>query len=113
MDYMIKITDEKYKVISIHFMPFDHEYGLGKTKEELEAVGGVFIASISEPERIDGKYPIRYWNPIKQKIFYEYEDVPEHEEEIQDETIEKLKKENKELENQLMLQADNNIGGIL
>ncbi|WP_196296589.1 hypothetical protein [Clostridium sporogenes] len=114
IDYMIKITDEKYKVISIHFMPFDPEYGLHKTKEELEAAGCVFITEIPEPVRIDGKYPIRYWNPKTQKIFYEYEDVPEHEEEIQEERIEKLKRENKELENQLLLQADNNLdGGIL
>ncbi|NFA59448.1 hypothetical protein K8O96_12195 [Clostridium sporogenes] len=110
---MIRITDEKYQVMSIHFIPFDPEYGLEKTKEELEANGGIFVTEIPKSERINGKYPIRYWNPKTQKIFYEYEDVPEHEEEIQEGRIEKLEKENKELENQLLLAENKNLGGIL
>ncbi|MHB9946429.1 hypothetical protein CF095_13710 [Clostridium botulinum] len=105
----------------MHFYPFDEVYGLHKSREEIEKEGGVFIEKIPEPERIKGKSSSRYWNPKTKKIFYEYEDISDYEEntpkskeEIQEERIEKLEKENKELENQLLLQADNNLdGGIL
>ncbi|WP_242955175.1 hypothetical protein [Clostridium sporogenes] len=119
LESMIRITDEKYQVMSIHFMPFDPEYGLEKTKEELEANGGIFVTEIPNPERIEGKYPTLYWNPKTKKLFYEYEDNVEGEEDIpkieetQDERIEKLEKENKELENQLLLAENKNLGGIL
>ncbi|HGG0416079.1 TPA: hypothetical protein ACJFE8_000829 [Clostridium sporogenes] len=77
-----KISDEKYEILVIHYMPFGPKYGLGKTKEELEEMGGVFVTNIPEPERIEGKHHIPYWNPIKEKIFYEYEDNIEYEEDI-------------------------------
>ncbi len=113
LEKFTKITDEKYIINSIHFYPFDDVYGLHKSKEEIENEGGVFIDNIPEPKKIEGKLPSRYWNPKTQKIFYEFEDVPKHEEEIQEERIEKLEKENQELENQLLLAENKNLGGIL
>ncbi|GAA0082419.1 MULTISPECIES: hypothetical protein [Clostridium] len=111
-----KITDEKYKIKSIHFMPFDEIYGLHKSKEEIEREGGVFIEEIPEPEKIKGKSSSRYWNPKTKKIFYEYEDIPDYEEntskskeEIQEERIEKLENDITILQNNSIEQKYNEL----
>ncbi|EDU35753.1 hypothetical protein CLOSPO_01918 [Clostridium sporogenes ATCC 15579] len=107
---MKKITDKKYEVLVVHYMPFDPKYGLGKTKEEIEEMGGVFVTEIPEPERIGGKYPIRYWDPIKQEIFYEYEEnIPGSKEEIQEERLTKLENDITILQNNSIEQKYNEL----
>ncbi|EKS4344858.1 hypothetical protein QB607_002854 [Clostridium botulinum] len=97
-------------------MPFDEIYGLHKTKEEIEREGGVFVTEIPEPEHIEGKHFIQYWNPIQEKIFYEYEDIPDYEEnipksreEIQEERIEKLENDVTILQNNSIEQKYNEL----
>ncbi|MBH0311912.1 hypothetical protein I7E32_16190 [Alcaligenes faecalis] len=59
------------EVITQHRYPFDEKSGYGKTKEELEQTG-IFVESISEPERIEGKEPILKYNPETKILYYEY-----------------------------------------
>ncbi|MHB9925629.1 hypothetical protein [Clostridium botulinum] len=116
-----EIAPTKCSIGYIHFYPFHFAYGFGKTKEEIETMGiGIFVPRPVKPKFKEGYYLTEYYNPIENVIFYEYEDIPDYEEntpgskeEIQDERIEKLKKENQELENQLLLAENKNLGGIL
>lgn len=84
-----KIESDKYAIGYTHYMPFDSVNGLGKTKEELEQEG-ILIENIPEPEQIEGKYTIMYWNPIEQKVFYEYKDIPKSKEKNLEEKIKTL-----------------------
>ncbi|WP_205613341.1 hypothetical protein [Clostridium sporogenes] len=86
---LTKITNEKYSIGYIHYMPFNEKHGLGKTKEELEQEG-ILLESIIEPKQIEGKQATMYWNPIEGKIFYEYEDIPKSKEETLEEKIKTL-----------------------
>lgn len=61
---LIKITDEKYSIGFIHYMPFDNNSGLGKTEEELEKEG------ILTDLPIQGSGTL-YYNPIEKKCFYD------------------------------------------
>lgn len=87
-----KITDVKYSIGFIHYMPFDSVNGLGKTQAQLEQEG-ILIDSIPEPQILEGKSPIMYVNPMRKEIFYEYIDIPKTKEELQAEEIENLKKQ--------------------
>ncbi|WP_048341133.1 hypothetical protein [Clostridium haemolyticum] len=91
-----KITDEKYSIGFIHYIPFDKENGLNKSKEQLEQEG-VLIESIPKSKQIECKQPIMYWNPIKKEIFYEYKYIPKTKEELQEIELENLKKNNEVL----------------
>ena len=82
--------------MSIHHMPFHEQYGLGKTKEELEKEG-ILVDSIPEPEQIEGKSAVLYCNPTKTELWYEYEDIPKTPEEEQQEKIESLEQSIAEL----------------
>lgn len=70
-----KVTDTDYIVGGQHFMPFDEQHGLGKTKEQLEAEGGIFVDSLPQKEHIEGKAPILHINPQTKEMWYEYQDV--------------------------------------
>lgn len=70
-----KITETKYSVGFIHYMPFDSKHGFGKTQAELEQEG-ILVASIPEPQQIKGKQAILYCNPSTKELWYEYEDIP-------------------------------------
>lgn len=72
-----------------HFMPFDKINGLGKTKEQLEGEGGVFVENVPNPENREGKMAILKYNRSIAKVFYEYIDRPF----TQDEEIAQLKKQ--------------------
>ncbi|EKX80555.1 hypothetical protein CFSAN001628_005554 [Clostridium botulinum CFSAN001628] len=96
-------------------MPFDSVYGLHKTKEELEQEG-ILIENIPEPKYIENKQAIMYWNPADKQIFYEYEDIPNYEEntpkskeEIQEERIEKLENDITILQNNSIEQKYNEL----
>ena len=67
--------DENNKVGFRHFLPFDLEYGIGKTKEELEQTG-FFVESIPQPEVIVGKAPVLYGDNITKTLWYEYINIP-------------------------------------
>lgn len=70
-----KINNDKYKVNNIHYRPFDPQYGLGKTQEELEQ-DGILIESLTEPEDSPFKSAVLYCNPQTKEVWYEYEDRP-------------------------------------
>lgn len=88
--------DETGKVNYTHYMPFHEKHGLGKTKEELEQEG-ILVDSIPKPEQIEGKAPILYCNPETKELWYEYEDIPKTEEELQQEKIQALEQSIAEL----------------
>ena len=68
------ITLDGERVMLIHHMPFDSVNGLGKTEEELSQMG-VLLDEIPEPEQINGKIPVAYYNET-QGFYYLYEDAP-------------------------------------
>ncbi|GCD10604.1 hypothetical protein [Clostridium tagluense] len=68
---LTKITDIKYKIGFIHYMPFDVVNGMNKTQEELEK-DGILVDDIPEAKQVDNKNPIMYVNPKNKEIFYEY-----------------------------------------
>lgn len=84
-----KITEEKYSIGFIHYMPFDNANGLNKTIEELKQEG-ILVDSIPEPQQIEGKQAVMYWNPIDKNVFYEYKDIPKSKEENLEEKIKTL-----------------------
>lgn len=61
---------------------------MNKTKEQLEQEG-ILIEGISEPQQIEGKQSIMYYNPVENIIFYEYEDILKPKENIEKETFTK------------------------
>ncbi|PIC05481.1 hypothetical protein CS060_04175 [Anoxybacillus flavithermus] len=68
--------DEKgLRVGFIHCIPFDEEHGLGKTEEELRQIGAL-VEDIPEPEQVEGKTPVMYYNPQTNSVYYEYIDRP-------------------------------------
>lgn len=71
---MIYLKLNQNDVESVHYMPFDEEYGLGKTKEELESEG-VLVSSIPEPENRQGKSAILKYSKVD-GLYYEYVDRP-------------------------------------
>ncbi|HEY9746681.1 MAG TPA: hypothetical protein V6C99_10740 [Oculatellaceae cyanobacterium] len=75
------IKDEKgLRVGFIHHMPFDSQHGMGKTEQELLQIGAL-VDDIPEPEQIEGKVPVLYYNPQTNSVYYEYVERPLTEEE--------------------------------
>ncbi|MBW7642407.1 hypothetical protein [Geobacillus thermoleovorans] len=70
-----KVTDTDYIVCGYHMMPFDEKYGLGKTKAQLEAEGGIFVDDLPQREYHEGKTPILHINPRTKEMWYEYQEV--------------------------------------
>lgn len=71
-----KETYDKARVEYTYYMPFDEEYGLGKTKEELETEGFLFVDEVLEPDEQTGKTPVLYINPETLEQWYEFVDRP-------------------------------------
>jgi hypothetical protein len=69
-----KITDTDYIVGGQHNVPFHPVYGLGKTKEQLEADGGIFVNELPQRDHIPGKVPVLHINPQTKELWYEYVD---------------------------------------
>lgn len=70
------VQDEKgLKVGFVHNMPFHEQYGMGKTQEELQQIGAL-VDDIPEPEQIEGKNAVLYYNPETNSVYYEYIDRP-------------------------------------
>jgi len=100
-----KINNEKYLIFSSHFKPFDEVDGLHQTKEELEKEGFLIENDLYiEHEPIEGKCPICCWNPKANKMYYEYEDIPNHEEKISESKIEKIENDITVLQNNFIEQ---------
>ncbi|WP_024622157.1 hypothetical protein [Metaclostridioides mangenotii] len=59
------------EVTTTHLYPFDKKYGYGKSKEELEKTG-IFVESIPEAERIEGKDSILKYDPNTKTLYYDY-----------------------------------------
>lgn len=90
-----QITESKYEVGYIHYMPFDKEHGLDMTREELEQEG-ILVDSVPEPEHIDGKSAVLYCNPETKELWFEYADIPKTPEQIQAEKIDLLENQTAE-----------------
>lgn len=58
-----------------HYMPFDEQNGLQKTKEELEQEG-LLVESIPEPLLQVGKQAVLYVNLSNRSLYYQYIDLP-------------------------------------
>lgn len=84
----IKISNDN-RVEFVHYQPFNLLNGLGKTREQLEQEG-ILVDSIPEPQQIEGKQAVMYWNPIDKNVFYEYKDIPKSKEENLEEKIKTL-----------------------
>ncbi|WP_243432523.1 hypothetical protein [Lysinibacillus sphaericus] len=89
--FTYKITETKAFVEGIHYDPFHPTDGFGKTQEELEAEGGIFVerSAVPQPEN-KGKIARLYINPQTKEMWYEYEEIPKSE-------IEILRDENRDL----------------
>ena len=75
------VQDEKgLRVGFIHHMPFDLRNGMGKSEQELLQIGAL-VDDIPEPEQIEGKVPVLYYNPQSNSVYYEYVERPLTEEE--------------------------------
>lgn len=72
MKKFIQLDGER--VTLIHNMPFDPVHGFGKTEAELSQLG-VLLDDIPDPEPMEGKIPIPYYNSV-QGFHYRYEDAP-------------------------------------
>lgn len=88
--------NETNKVTYQHHKPFHKKHGLGKTIEQLEQEG-ILVDSIPEPEQIEGKQAILYCNPDTKELWYEYEDIPKTDEDLQQEKIQALEQSIAEL----------------
>lgn len=76
MKYIEFEKDERgLKVTFTHYMPFDQKHGLGKSEQELRQTGAL-VGNIPEPEQIEGKIPVLYYNADTNSVYYEYEDKP-------------------------------------
>lgn len=98
-----KITETKAFVQGIHYDPFHPTDGFGKTQEELEAEGGIFVErnAIPEPEN-NGMAPRLYINPQTKELWYEYEEIPKTPEQLLLERVASLEKIQREQEQMLL-----------
>ena len=93
------IRTEGTKITFTHFMPFDEQYGMGKTEEEL-LKEGYLIDEIPDPEQKEGKTAEAHYTP-ERGYYYEYIDTPPAPEETGiAELKEKIEKQGKEIEEQ-------------
>lgn len=100
-DNMIAVkTELGGRTGNVHYMPFDPTYGLGKTKEELEAEGYVFVESIPEPDPSQG-YGELFYSP-EQGLYYKYRPIPEPPE-PEETQLQKAQKQIAELEGRTKL----------
>ena len=75
------MQDERgLKVGFVHHMPFHEQHGMGKSEQELLQIGAL-VDDIPEPEQIEGKVPVLYYNPQSNSVYYEYVERPLTEEE--------------------------------
>lgn len=89
--FNVMITETKAFVQGVHYDPFHPTDGFGKTQEELEAEGHIFVneSDIPHPEN-NGMIPRLYINPQTKEIWHEYAEMPKSE-------IEILRDENRDL----------------
>jgi hypothetical protein len=73
MTNLIKVTNTKFSVGYIHYLPFDEVHGLGKTVDELQATG-LLVEQLPTPEN-NGKQAMLYVNPVTSTFFYEYTEL--------------------------------------
>lgn len=77
------------------------EYSIEPPKEMLQLpyVKGI----IENPKYIDGKIPILYINLENNKLYYEYEDIPKAQKELQQEKLEDVQRQLLETQTELLL----------
>jgi hypothetical protein len=92
-----QIKDNKYKVGLIHYKP------------ELlqDTSNGILVEKLPESTQQDGKVAVLYVNKDTKEPFYEYEDIPQTEEETLKERIVELEQVLAQAEYELMM------GGLL
>ncbi|HAU35492.1 MAG TPA: hypothetical protein DCW76_14640 [Lysinibacillus sp.] len=86
-----KESEVRAWVMGRNYAPFDPVNGFGKTQEELEAEGHIFVneSDIPHPEN-NGMIPRLYINPQTKEMWHEYAEKPKSE-------IEVLRDENRDL----------------
>ncbi|MGO4890278.1 hypothetical protein ACJ2A9_21225 [Anaerobacillus sp. MEB173] len=89
---MIYIRINEFGRANEHHMPFHPEYGLNKSKEELEKEG-FFVENIPEPIEQVGKVAILKGDSENKELWYEYEERSLSEQE----EVKLLKQENESL----------------
>lgn len=88
---MIFITVNNENVVDfMHYMPFDNEHGLGKTKEELEIEGFLIETKPQIPENQEGKQATLCFDRTALSFYYKYVDMPKTPEQLQAERIAQL-----------------------
>lgn len=86
---LTKISDTKYTIGFIHYMPMDKTNGLQKSQDELLKEGKL----VELPARLTdvaGKDQTLYYNPVDNVCFWEYVDVPQAQEQSLQEQISSL-----------------------
>ncbi|WP_283591348.1 hypothetical protein [Clostridium butanoliproducens] len=84
--FYTKINDKIGRITTVHNFP--------ETISEEELKQGIVVDNYHEPKE-DGKFTIGYINLETKEIYFEYEDIPKAQEDLQQEKI-------KELEQQLL-----------
>lgn len=92
-------TDETSKVVYTNCFPFDSTLGLGKTEEELLELG-YLVSEVPEPEFVEGKSPVLYFDG--NTFNYIYQDIPIS-------TEDKIR----ELEIELKVSKEDNVSNML
>lgn len=69
---LTKITQDKSSVGYVHYMPFDENYGLQKTREELEQSGILVELPSEELPKVEGMKCELFYNATTNELFYDY-----------------------------------------
>ncbi|WP_432408570.1 hypothetical protein [Wukongibacter sp. M2B1] len=93
----LEVNDEGFVTFQ-HNMPFDAKHGLRKTQEQLEQEG-ILVNSIPEPEQIEGKQAVLYYDET-QGLYYQYEDI-KLKEDLQQDMIDQLILDNLNMQMQI------------
>lgn len=71
---LTKISDTKYSIGYIHYMPFNNKNGLSKTEEQLLQEGKLVDLPVKLVD-VTGKDQVLYYNPADNICFWEYIDI--------------------------------------
>ncbi|SFA69984.1 hypothetical protein [Clostridium frigidicarnis] len=90
----LKPINSKNSIVGyIHYDPFNDEYGLNESVDNLKKEG-IIIDSIPKPSLIKNKVPELHVNPETNEVWYEYSEIPKSDEELTKDTIDNLQKDN-------------------
>ncbi|MGL4820995.1 MAG: hypothetical protein ACRC5C_13605 [Bacilli bacterium] len=82
-------VDETNKVTFIHNMPFDEQYGMKMSEEELLKIGKL-VPDFEDPQPIEGKIFTYKYNAEQNVVEFEWMDRPKTPEELLEERLANL-----------------------